>query len=244
MKLYFALVAFIFAGCTGGGAQTEELPIPYPTREEVISLMYDPLYSVPDNFYTDRPNVPRGYSLYHVKNAGNYFELCTNDENEALTWEDADNASRVIKGVFVEWSENDRYFQITRELDISGSTGNTGLSEPGFARVFKCNYVNRDGVDRDNPNGYGGQFNATVNAQSVQNFVQYMWQWTFWWPTEAKVLRSYGTNDSHTLLLSLRTRQTSGCDLIQVLDWQWTFDSTGQVERALYHVDRFEVCGT
>lgn len=248
-KALFGVVAFFLIGCTGGTTQTEVLPASYP-RQEAIDLIYNTTYRYPDGYYFDmRDDVTRSYTLYHVKDPSISYELCTDNFDDAMTWEQADNDSRVVQGIFVGWEENEKYWEFYRELDYSnaGSIGNiSDITSPGFARIYKCSYVNRDGVDRNNFNGYGGILNADLNEQVVREFVQYTNFFNFWWPRTAKTLQfsSNETNEEfiHTLLLGLRTNQgTDKCDLIQLLDWRWTASkTTGNMERVLYNVDQFE----
>ena len=255
MRHVLLIVVLVLTGCTSGGPDTVELPPPreFPTREQALDLIYSTTYRVPSDFYVDdRADTPRSYTVYHVKNLAireeDRWELCTDDFQTAYDWEQADNDRRLIGGVFVEWVENDRYWEFVRELDVSGSVGNTGLTEPGFARVFKCSYVNRDGVDRTNENGYGGTFNAPLSLAAASEFAEYMWQWKYWGATTAKVLDTYsedaGDVYKHRLLLGLAVDQYDperDCDLIQIVDWVWIFDkATGEITKRVEAVDRFD----
>lgn len=211
-----------------------------PSDDEILKLVYDNGYDVPEDFFVDaRADTPRSYTLYHVKDASISYELCTNDYYEALAWENADNDSRAVGGYYVGSVENDRYFEIVRELSFDGGIGNiSDLTSPGFARVFKCSNVNRDGVDRTLRNGYAGTLNGRpLTAASLRNFTEYMWQFTFFAPARKKVLRSFSTETvqtwGHTLRLALATNQGTGrCDLIDVVDWVFTVDkSSGAINK-------------
>ena len=244
--LALLILVFFITGCSDGSVQTEELPSSYP-RQEAIQLIYNTTYRYPDGYYFDmHDEITQSYTLYQVKDFSNSYELCTDNELEAIRLEQEDNDRRVVNGQFITYTQNERYFEFVRELDVSGSIGNTGLTEPGFARIYKCSYVNRSGVDRNDFNGYGGIMNADLSEQVVREFVQYTNFFTFWWPRTAKTLQfnSEENNDEfiHALLLGLRTNQGTGkCDLIQLFDWRWTVSkSTGDMERELYNVDQFE----
>lgn len=130
--------------------------------------MYDNYYHVPDSFYVDeRTSTSRSYTLYHVKDPSISYELCTDDYQQALAWESADNDSRSANGYYVESYESDRYFEFIRELSFPDGIGNIGdLTSPGFARVFKSSYVNRDGVDRNLRDGYVVDWVFSVDKES------------------------------------------------------------------------------
>ncbi len=203
-----------------------------PSDSELLSAMYDINYQAPDNFYVDeRASTSRSYTLYHVKDPSISYELCTDDYQQALAWETADNESRSVNGYYVDSYENDRYFEFIRELSFSDGIGNiVDLTSPGFARVFKCSYVNRDGVDRNLRDGYAGTLNfRPLTRESLQIYSEYMWQFTFFWPAQKKVLQSFSSEKSngfdHTLVLAFRTnRGTEQCDLIEVVDWVFSVD--------------------
>lgn len=199
----------------------------FPPTEEVLVKVYDGLYQTPDYFFIDeRADTPRSYTVYHVKDGSMSYELCTNDYYRALEWETADHDSREVNGHYVGSYENDRYFEFIRELSYPSSVGNIGdPTSPGFARVFKCSYLNRDGVDRNIRNGYAGTLNLKApSKEAIRTFTEYMWQFTFFWPAEKKVLETFSTETEtafqHTLVLVFATKQGMGqCDLIEVVDW-------------------------
>jgi len=203
-----------------------------PSDNEILSSVYDVTYQAPDNFYVDeRVSTTRSYTLYHVKDSSISYELCTNDYQQALAWETADNENRSVNGYYVDSYENDRYFEFIRELSFPDGIGNIGdLTSPGFARVFKCSYVNRDGVDRNLRDGYAGTLNfRPLTRESLQIYSEYMWQFTFFWPAEKKVLQSFSSENSnsfdHTLVLAFKTnRGYEQCDLIEVVDWIFSVD--------------------
>ncbi len=212
---------------------------PMPSNDEVLSKLYDPDYSVPDNFYVDeRANTPGSYTVYHVKDESVSYELCTDDLSVATAWEEADNASRHVNGYFVGSTENTRYFEFIRELSYTDSVSNVDdLTSPGFSRVFKCSYVVRDGVDRSLLTGYAGTINARPLSDDLfREYVEYFWQFTFFNVRARKVLESFGTSSAthrqRILLLALATRQGDAqCDLVEVVAWTFTVDiASGQVE--------------
>ncbi len=213
-------------------ADTTDTARTLPSDEDIMSMVYDVTYQVPNNFYVDqRADTPRSYSFYHVKDSSNSFELCTNDYDEALAWEAFDNQSRAVNGTYVGSIENDRYFEFIRELSNPDSIGNvTDVTSPGFARVFKCSYVDRQHVDRNLRDGYAGILNAPLlTGQTMRTFAEYLWQFTFFWPAQKKVLETFSSEQQnavhHTLVLAFLTNQGADrCDLINVIVWVFSFD--------------------
>ena len=212
-------------------------------------MAYDNSYQVPEYFYVDeRAGTPRSFSLYHVKDSSVSYELCTNDYYQALDWETADNDSRQVGGSFVDSHENDRYFEFIRELSFPDGAGNvTGVTSPGFARVFKCSYVDRNGVDRNLRDGYAGTLNLRpLEKQTLKTFTEYMWQFTFFWPAKKKILETFSMEREnayqHTLLLALLTNKGADkCDLIEVVDWVFTVDkASGGVTKDFNHLYTIE----
>ena len=221
----------------------------FPTDEQVFARAYDNLYQVPEYFYVDeRADTPKSHTVYHVKDASVSYELCTDNYYQAFDWETADHDSRAVKGDYVSSYENDRYFEFTRELSYTSGVGNIiDSTSPGFARIFKCSYVNRDGVDRNIRDGYAGTLNVRpLSKEVIRTYTEYMWQFTFFWPAQKKVLETFssetGAAFQHTLLLAFATKQgTDQCDLIEVVDWVFSVDKeSGQITkefRLLYDME-------
>jgi len=227
-----------------------------PPDNEILDKVYDNSYQVPDYFHVDvRANTPESYTLYHVKDATVSYELCTDNYDEALAWEAADNRIRAVTGNYVGSDENDRYFEFIRDLSFPDGIGNIAdLTSPGFARVFKCSYVDRNTVDRNLRDGYAGTLNLMpLTEEAVRTFSEYMWQFTFFWPARKKVLETFSAEQNnayqHTLLLAFITNQgTDKCDLIEVVDWVFIVDkSDGHITKEfnlLYEMEALSINGT
>lgn len=200
---------------------------PTPSNEEIIAAVYDSSYTVPAGFFVDeRANTAESYTVYHVKDATNSFELCATDIAQAAAWEEDDNQSRAVNGLYVGSYENDRYFEFIRELTFPDEVGNVpGDTSPGFSRVFKCSAINRDGVDRNLYSGYGGLLNERpLSMHTIREFSEYLWQFEFFATSRPKVLDSFTRETAqsfdHTLLLATRINQGfDSCDRIEVVDW-------------------------
>ncbi len=219
------------------------------TSLEIAELVYDPEYRVPADFYRDeRANTQESYTLYHVKDESDSYELCSDTFAEAQSWEAADNDSRSVQGVFVGSHENSRYFEFVRELAYPGDIGNIpGTTSPGFSRVFKCSYVDRTGVDRNLRDGYAGRMTIRpLSVEATRELVEYLWQFAFFWPGQAKVVAARsgaaGAADWHSLWLAIRTGQGSGrCDRIDVVEWRFATErSSGEIIKKFEIVLSFE----
>ena len=250
LRLSTLIAAGTLSACSGGGAagqdgtgsQSESLsPVSDSLHQDVITKVYDPDYSVPSDFFVDeRAGTAGSYTAYHVKDSSISFELCTDDYYEALDWESSDNAGRAVNGVFVDAHENERYFEFIRELQYSSDVGNIqGETTLGFARVFKCSSINRNGVDRNLRDGFGGTLNdQPLTAAAVREFTEYLWQFEFFTASAHKVLDTYTTETDraigHTLRIAFLYNQGADrCDRIEVVDWRFSADRvTGDISRS------------
>lgn len=256
LALFLALAATACGG-SGSSAGSDTAPTAgtadagpvLPGNSEIISLLYDPDYSVPSGFYVDeRANTGRSFTMHHVLDDSGSFELCTDNFSEALEWEAADNASRAVQGYFVEAVETERYFEVARELSYDSDIGNIDdITSPGFARIFKCGHTSRDGVDRNLLSGYAGRLNVRpVDAASVRVFAEYLWQFAFFPNARRKVIGSVGSQSGdatqHTLQLVFASSQGIGeCDRIEVAEWRFSANrTTGEVQRRFETVRVFE----
>ena len=246
-------VLAIAAAC-GGSASDETQPVPaaagtttpaplVPSNAKIAQLIYDSSYTVPDGFFVDG-----SYTVHHVLDESFSYELCTDDYATALAWEEADNASRNVQGYYVESFENERYFEFARELSYTDDVGNiSDVTSPGFARVFKCSNINRDGVDRNLLTGYAGTLNAhPLDAESVRVFAEYLWQFTFFPVSRKKVIESYSIQTGEvlrqTLVLAFATTQgVDRCDRIEIAEWSFGADrASGEIDKTFTSLRAFE----
>ena len=249
----------IVAACGGAGGgestHTESATvapdkIALPTVAEILQKTYDTGYHVPDGFLVDARAATevRSYTVHHVLDATHSFELCSDDLTEAQAWEAADNASRAVQGYFVTSFENDRYFEFVRELSYDDDVGNIDdITSPGYARVFKCGYVERSGVDRSAVNGYSGRLRvAADNATSLRELTEYLWQFRYFDVARKLVLESRTANQAagpeHTLLIALLINQgVDACDRIDIIEWQFSLDpASGEIQREYLPVTSME----
>ena len=239
----------IAAACGGSGSTDASLPgnpttgsqaNALPSDNVILAKAYDHNYSVPAGFFVDaRAETTRSYTVHHVLDESDSFEVCSDDLVEAQSLEEADNNSRAVNGYYVTSHETESYFEFVRELAYEQDVGNINdITSPGYARVFKCNYTNRDGVDRSLLSGYSGRINPDrLDADTLRVFTEYLWQFRFFNARHKKVIASYGggTTDrpEHTLLLALVHNQGQGaCDRVDVIEWRFSAESaSGEVSR-------------
>lgn len=255
------LLALLVACSNGGSADTASPLRNYndvadatehrqlPSDAQILAMIYDNSYSAPADFFVDeRSSTTRSYTVHHVMDASQSYELCTDDFDVARGWEDADNSSRIVSGQYVAYYENERYFEFVRELSYDSDIGNIDeLTSPGFARVFKCSNTNRDGVDRSRLNGYAGTLSSyPLTDHTVRVFTEYLWQFTFFPHSRKLVVDSYTANSGetlqHTLLLAFAINQgTNRCDRIEIATWDFSADRvTGEITRHYNVVRGFE----
>jgi hypothetical protein len=254
MKQFAVIVALLLVMLSACRSESDSARA-LPADEEILAKAYDTVKRVPDDFLVDeRANTAGSYTIYHVMASSASYELCSDDYAEAIAWENADNETRSTVGELVGSSENARYFEFIRDLTYPDDIGNIpDLTTPGFSRVFKCNYVNRSGVDRTNRNGFAGTLNVRPNsAETLKELVEYLWQFTFFWPATKTVLESYSSDTGdyfrHTLLLAFVSRQgLDQCDLVDVVEWVFDADkSSGELRKdfnVLYRLEAKRIGG-
>lgn len=234
---------------TGTATSSYQESVQTPDDQEIARLIYDPDYSVPDGFFIDaRATTPGSYTIHHVLDHSGSYEVCSNDYQSALNMEAADNASRAVRGTFVSSTESARYFEITRELAYNDGVGSiTEPTSPGYARIFKCSNTERDGVDRNLLHGYAGTINARpIDAETIREFTEYLWQFRFFATGHRIVLSSVGDAREavlgHTLQLAFRRSQGPDlCDLIEVAEWRFSVDTaSGEVAKQFSMLRSFE----
>ncbi len=247
-QVLLPLVALFAAACGGSGSAESAKPAETPGAaapqipgdSDIAAKAYDPGYLVPDSFFADlRSDTAGSYTIHHVLDSSQSYELCSNDLVEAQAWEEADNASRAVNGYYVTSIETDRYFEFVRELSYTQDVGNiTTPTTPGFARVFKCGHTNRDGVDRNLLDGYAGRIDpALLTGARLRDFAEYLWQFAWFNVRHKKVLGSHSGGDSgslrHTLVLALVNSQGTGaCDRVDVVEWHFDANAaTGEISR-------------
>lgn len=251
MKAMLVLAALQLAACGGGGggssssasssssvsASAPAAPAPAPAQAqlpsnfEIADLLYTDRQRTPAGFGSDTTEPSQGYAAtMHLKNvdaptpSAPYYELCTDDWNEALAWTDQAASRSSVYGDLVETNTTDRYFEF-------GRVSRTAHDSVTRLRVFRCEYLDRSGADV-RATGYAGEFNkAAPAAGDLRSLVEYLWTFTAYNNFGNVVLKSEGSARAsgldHSLTMAKLTRGASGsCDDVEVFVWRHTFDAT------------------
>lgn len=251
-RICLALCLVVAAGCNDQAASP--LPESFQAQDDqraaqfddqtVLGKVYATQISVPAGFALEPPALTgQSYTLRHLRSKdiepwnSLTFELCSDDMNQALGWSDSANAGAAQAAVTTV-EERDTLFQITRQ-DTTNVT---------FHRVFKCSYLNRDGVDPMASSGPAGILElGDEPALDLRKLTEYLWQFSPYSNPGAAVLASRGSVEaegwSHTLYLARRIAgggQTQGCDRIERIDWRHTVNSDGILTTLHERVRHFE----
>ena len=229
-------IALTLAGC-GGGAPEPEQSQPHsalrPFGESdllIAQRLYDGSQRRPTGFHVDLPASGSQYvATAHLKSTdidpsldqqGLRYELCTDDWNEALSWSETAARNSAQYADLVETGEDARYFQF----------GRARAGDPPIlfqARVFKCSYLDRDGVDLQAGGGPAGQLNRQpADAAGLRELSEYLWQFTRYNNSGNVVLDSAGASTdsglAHTIVIARLSRSgvAADCDRIDVVAWR------------------------
>lgn len=226
----------VCAGCneqspaTSVEQATTPSTIDLSTNDGILGKVYAPQVSVPDDFYREQELFPgQFYTLRHLRTVDldrtqtPASELCSDDMMQALSWSDQVMPDPAVQITTVE--ERDQWYEIVRQ-------GQTDLTRH---RVFKCAYLNRDGVNPAADAGPAGKLGSLIDpSATLRELSEYLWQFSVYSNPGTAVLESIGTTQSggwtHTLELAVLTvgaGQTPGCDLVQRIDWQHHLDPEG-----------------
>jgi hypothetical protein len=225
-----------------GSAQAES-----PSQLAIAERLYSDSQRTPDGFLQALSGPAQGYvATVHLKNVAvadlsqPLHELCTDDWNEALAWSGEAAAPNPDLGGLVETNTTPAYFEFVR---VSRSSPDSVTRQ----RVFRCEYVDRQGVDLREGEGYAGLLNAdAVDGRALRELSEYLWHFTTYNNFGYVVLESKGSVRTagleHTLTLASLTRGAQGsCDDVEVFTWRHSYDSaTGALTLEVDTVSRFK----
>lgn len=253
------LLAAAMTACGGGGgtegtpstgAQSNSASAPASVANPDLDLarrLYAGNERLPGGFYSEpRPaNVTGTIATLHLKSGdlapgSAQFELCTDDDAEALEWSERVPAWQGQYTDVVETRVDARLFEIVR---VPRADPSALLRH----RVFRCGFVDRTATDLAAEAGPAGVLNARpVSLDALRQLVEYLWQFTPQNNADHVVISSTGTDDGarllHTLRMArlVRAANAGGCDTIEVLDWVHSLDvQSGGLHRTLGTVRRF-----
>lgn len=259
LRLTTLLLAAALVACGGGGgsgsatsagAQTNSAAAPNGAGNpdlEIAQRLYAGDERLPAGFYREtRPaNVTGAVATLHLKNGdliagATQFELCTNDDAEALAWSERAAQWQGQYADIVETRLDARLFEIVR---VPRADPTALLRQ----RVFRCAFVDRSATDLALESGPAGVMNARpVSPEALRQIVEYLWQFTPHNNADHIVIASSGESEGarlrHTVRMArlVRAAVSGGCDSIDVIDWVHTLEAqTGAMHRALDTVRRF-----
>jgi len=236
-------------------------PVPATTEEPEISAadldlatrLYKGDERTPDGFDVEaRPaNVVGTLSTRHLRNSdfgagqqaigGSVYEMCTNDEAEAMEWSERLATWQGQYSDMVEIRSDNRMFEVVRvpRADVTAMIRH---------RVFRCDYLDRSGSDLRTDAGSAGSMNQRpLTADELEALSEYLWQFTMFNNADYAVESSTSGMQNGTLVHTIRLGQlvrgsNGACDMVQVSDWTHTMDAgDGTMTRSLTPVRSFQV---
>ena len=250
-RLGLAVSVALAASSCGGDDGTDSAPASSPvaqrptelTDEQIAAVLYAGSPRTPTGFYEETPPASYAYvNTAHLKNTdiadvasdAAQFELCTDDWNEAFNWSETAQQRASQNADLVATNDDPRYFEFARVR-----SGDPQVYLRG--RVFKCAYVDRNANNLRSSASAAGTLKSTpITAQALQDFSEYVWQFTSYNNFGHVVLSSSGTSTAtaltHTLLIANLERHaiSSTCDRITVEAWRhMTVIATGELTRSV-----------
>jgi hypothetical protein len=229
-----AVALILVSGCEV--ASDDEAPAPLALSDHDIAvLLYAGAPRTPAGVLAD--DAPAGFSqvtTFHIKShqlatpVTPAFELCTDDWNEAFAWSEEVAVQSSPYLDFVGNEATARYFELDR----------VPRGQPDRyvrMRVFRCAYLDRNGVDLGAGAGFAGALEARpLAAAALRELSEYLWRFTLYNNVDHAVLASdpAASGLAHTLTIaSLERAASGGCDKVTVREWRHTADAlTGALE--------------
>lgn len=230
-----ATAAAVFNGVTQSNAQ-------------IAALTYSDSQRTPSGFYAESVPTFDGYvATSQLKtqdinaSAVLRYELCTDDYQQALAWSNSANALNGANDSLAGTDITSRYFEFDR---LHMGSPNGYLRQ----RVYKCAYLNRNTVDLTTSSGDAGTLNQRpIDAATLQQLSEYLWQFTSYNNFGNVVLSSAGATTSnglsHSLIMATLTRanNSAACDTINLLEWKHSVDtSSGALTLSVNTIGSFQ----
>ncbi len=228
-----ALLAVVCA-CGGGGAQPLAQPQsarPVPQSDlNIAGLLYTDSARTPADFYAEPPPVSSYTTTFHIKNSDvaaavaqqdPTFELCTDDWNQALAWSETVALAEPVYSDLSATDNNEHFYEFVR-VPRSSSLG------PRQMRVYRCDFIDRVGVDLQHATSAAGHVNKRpIAAPDLKWIAEYLWRFSSYNNVDNVVLKSAavsGASDrTHELTLARleRSAGANGCDRVRVFTWRY-----------------------
>lgn len=237
------LVAALLFGCAGPGGEQLDAAVESDTAEHdsqrlaIARRLYGGLERTPAGFQTEP--VPAGITgcitTVHVKSATTpAYELCSEDLAEVIAWSEDLAVRALVYPHLVEVRVEERFIEVVR-------VAQERPDDVVRHRVFRCGYVDRRDAQPAHATGPGGQLNARpLDAGLLQDFVEYVWQFTLLNNADHVVVASavdrgpgYFTHHLQMARLHPATGAQS-CDQIELFTWEHQMhDETGALSRRM-----------
>lgn len=249
-------IAAALASCGGGGGPVAAATTPAATAAPIATAVptasatpaSDAGATLPadveiaDLLYTDRQRMPAGFhvepsradavyaTLAHLRNtdleaaATPPHELCATEFGTALQWSETVAAAQPVYGDLVGNDVTARYYEFTRRL-------RTTPARTAIARVYRCEYLDRAGVDLRASSGAAGRLGlAAWTAADLKSLGEYLWTFTDDNNAGRVVLRSEVSGDAtgavHSIALARLVRAGSPTDCDRVELWRLDLRTT------------------
>lgn len=228
------------AAATTATATTAPAPAAaLPPDAEIADLLYTDRQRVPAGFHVERARHDDAYAtIAHLRNtdldaaAAPPQELCALDFGTALQWSESVAAAAPVYADLVGNATADGYYEFTRRLRSTPA-------RTTIARVFRCQFLDRAGVDLRAPAGPGGRFGLDAwTADDLRRLGEYLWTFTDDNNAGRVVLRSDVASDAagavHAILLARLARAAAAteCDRIELWRLELRADrATGALSR-------------
>jgi hypothetical protein len=155
-------------------------------------------------------------------------ELCTDDPDQARDWSNTVSGSAEA---LVGQSATDRYFEFQR---VRNSMPVVNVR----ARVFRCAYLDRSGVNLADVQGPAGRLNLRpVDAAALRTLGEYLWTFSTYNNADHAVLASRdaqqnGSLEHEIVMAQLIRTGAGGCDRVSVSTLRHRVDlATGALVR-------------
>ncbi len=229
-----AAVAASLCACGGGASQPFAQPQnarPVPQSDlQIAELLYTDSARTPADFYAEPAPVSSYTTTYHIKNSDvtavaepqdPIFELCTNDWNQALAWSETVALAEPVYSDLSATDTNEHFYEFVR-------TPRTSSLGPQQMRVYRCDFLDRLGVDLHHATTAAGHVNKRpIAATDLKWIAEYLWRFSSYNNVDDLVLKSAavaGVSDqTHELTLAQLERGggVSGCDRVRVFAWRY-----------------------
>ncbi len=198
-----------------------------PSDLQIAEQLYADSARTPPGFYSEQAPATGYTTTFHIMNSDiaiaaptdPVHELCTSDWNEAFDWSETVAASQAAPTNLTATETTEQYFEFAR-------TARTNALNTEQMRVYRCEFLDRDGADLARLTGAAGHINKRpLTGEDVRWTLEYLWHFSAYNNVDNAVLKSTATgtaaSPAQELTLANLTHGTgrSGCDRIRVFTW-------------------------